>query len=136
MSSRSTATRATARAAASTSGPASVSTDRLWSTSECTSSSERPAAATSGATSRPVLMLITHSSTRRQTPTVQIGLALPQYDYSVPGRDHVDWPTLVETATHAERLGFSSLWLADHLSMSIEKYGGPPGEHRGFDPIP
>ena len=66
---------------------------------------------------------------------MEIGLALPQYDYSVPGQDQVDWPTLVDAATRAERLGFSSLWLADHLSMSIEKYGGPPGEHRGFDPI-
>ena len=76
-----------------------------------------------------------YPTTPSNTGTVQFGLALPQYDYSVPGRDHVDWHTLVATAQRAEQLGFDSLWLADHLSMSIEKYGGPAGEHRGFDSI-
>src|SRR5436305_12817912 len=80
-------------------------------------------------------MLTTHSSKGRKTRTVQIGLALPQYDYSRPAHDEADWDTLAATARRAERLGFDSIWLADHLSMSIEKYGGPPGEHRGFDPI-
>lgn len=32
-------------------------------------------------------------------------------------------------------MGFDSVWLADHLFLSIEKYGGPPGRHRAIDPL-
>ena len=35
---------------------------------------------------RPSLTLITHSNTGRRVPHVELGLALPQYDYSVPGQ--------------------------------------------------
>ena len=66
---------------------------------------------------------------------VEIGLALPQYDYSVPGEHPLRWSTTVEWATRADDLGFGSVWLSDHLFLSIEKYGGDPGEHFGFDPI-
>jgi alkanesulfonate monooxygenase SsuD/methylene tetrahydromethanopterin reductase-like flavin-dependent oxidoreductase (luciferase family) len=65
---------------------------------------------------------------------VQVGLALPQYDYASPG-GRLDWPTVVEWAQRAEGAGFDSLWLADHLFLGIEKYGGPPGLHFGYDPI-
>ena len=63
---------------------------------------------------------------------MQVGLALPQYDYASAG---LGWADVIETARTAEQLGFSSLWLADHLFMSIEKYGGPPGDHFGYEPI-
>ena len=66
---------------------------------------------------------------------MEIGLALPQFDYSVTNGGRLEWSTVVEWATRAEQLGFGSVWLADHLFLSIEKYGGPPGEHFGFDPI-
>ena len=63
-------------------------------------------------------------------------MALPQYDYASPGgRGRLAWSTVVEWARSARALGFESVWLADHLFMSIEKYGAPPGEHFGFDPI-
>jgi alkanesulfonate monooxygenase SsuD/methylene tetrahydromethanopterin reductase-like flavin-dependent oxidoreductase (luciferase family) len=62
-------------------------------------------------------------------------LALPQFDYSVPGQSRIEWAQLSWWATEAERLGFSSLWLADHLSMSLVKYGGPAGEYAGFEPV-
>ena len=62
---------------------------------------------------------------------MKVGLALPQYDYT--GR--LEWPTVVEWATGAERAGFASVWLADHLFLGVEKYGAPPGEHFGYDPI-
>ena len=42
---------------------------------------------------------------------------------------------MLHWATRAEALGFSSVWAADHLFLSIEKYGGPPGEHGGYDPV-
>ena len=67
---------------------------------------------------------------------MDVGLALPQYDYSVPGgRGLLAWSTVVEWARNASASGFDSVWLADHLFMSIDKYGAPPGEHFGFDPI-
>ena len=66
---------------------------------------------------------------------MDIGLALPQYDYPVPGREPLDWATTVAWAQRAEAAGFASVWLADHLFMSIEKYGGAPGRHPGFDPL-
>jgi alkanesulfonate monooxygenase SsuD/methylene tetrahydromethanopterin reductase-like flavin-dependent oxidoreductase (luciferase family) len=62
---------------------------------------------------------------------VEIGLALPQYDYDGP----VPWPLVVDVATKAEGLGFGSLWLADHLFLGVEKYGGAPGGHFGLDPV-
>jgi len=66
---------------------------------------------------------------------VEIGLALPQFDYAVgPGR-RLEWDSVVVTALAAERAGFGSIWLADHLFLGIEKYGGPPGFSFGYDPI-
>lgn len=62
---------------------------------------------------------------------MEIGLALPQYDYDGP----LPWSLVVEVATAAEGHGFASLWLADHLFLGIEKYGGPPGAHFGLDPV-
>lgn len=66
---------------------------------------------------------------------MHVGLALPQYDYSVPGTAQLDWPQVVGWARRAEALGFGSVWLSDHLFMSIEKYGGPPGDHFGYEPL-
>jgi alkanesulfonate monooxygenase len=62
---------------------------------------------------------------------VEIGLALPQYDYDGP----LPWTDVVTVAERAEALGFGSLWLADHLFLGLEKYGGPPTGHFGLDPI-
>ena len=66
---------------------------------------------------------------------MRAGLALPQFDYSVAGASALDWPTLATYATTAERAGFASLWVCDHLFLSIEKYGGPPDEYAGFEAI-
>lgn len=66
---------------------------------------------------------------------MRFGLALPQYDYSVPGEAPLTWPTLLGHARLAERLGLDSLWLSDHLFLDIEKYGGGPGQHGTFEPL-
>src|SRR5436305_9106827 len=129
---------ATSQAAASTSGPPSVSTDRPWSGSLCTSSSDGPAAAASASTTAnrsPSLTLITHSSTARTLARMRLGLALPQYDYAIAGQPRLPWATLAEYASRAEQLGFSSLWLADPLFLSLEKYGGSGEPSAGFEPI-
>jgi probable F420-dependent oxidoreductase len=66
---------------------------------------------------------------------MDVGLALPQFDYSVPGERPLTWATLSGWARRADELGFASVWLADHLFLEIEKYGGPPGRFGTFDPL-
>ena len=56
---------------------------------------------------------------------MKFGLALPQYDYSVPGQDPLEFETIAEHARAAERVGFDSVWLSDHLFLDLAKYGGP-----------
>jgi alkanesulfonate monooxygenase SsuD/methylene tetrahydromethanopterin reductase-like flavin-dependent oxidoreductase (luciferase family) len=67
---------------------------------------------------------------------MDVGLALPQFDYASDGEDPPPWETTRDAAVRAERLGFTSVWLADHLFLSMDfKYGGPPGHHRAVDPL-
>jgi probable F420-dependent oxidoreductase len=66
---------------------------------------------------------------------VRIGLALPQYDFSVPGESPLQWDTLLDHARRAEELGFDSLWLSDHLFFDLAKYGGPPERQGIYEPL-
>ncbi|MDQ1396619.1 MAG: hypothetical protein QOG64_1878 [Acidimicrobiaceae bacterium] len=66
---------------------------------------------------------------------VEIGLALPQYDYSDPYGSRLGWASVREAAEAAEALGFASVWLADHLFLSVARYGGPDDNHDGFEPL-
>lgn len=66
---------------------------------------------------------------------MDVGLALPQFDFSVPGRSPLPWASVVEWAGAAERHGLASVWLADHVSWDIRKYGGPPGSTSVLDPL-
>jgi len=66
---------------------------------------------------------------------VRIGLALPQYDYSVPGESPLRFETIVEHAQRAEAWGYDSLWLSDHLFLDLAKYGGPPTRYGAFEPL-
>ena len=66
---------------------------------------------------------------------MKLGLALPQYPFSVAGEDPLRWETVVGWATRAERLGLASVWLSDHLIWSLEKYGGPSERRAGFEAV-
>lgn len=66
---------------------------------------------------------------------MRLGLALPQYDYSVAGESPLPWARVVEWARAAEAAGFDSLWLSDHLFLDVAKYGGPPDREGCLDPI-
>lgn len=66
---------------------------------------------------------------------MEVGLALPQFDFSVPGESPIRWPTVVGWAQRAEALDFDSVWVADHLFLPLTKYGGPSVEYGGFDPL-
>ena len=68
---------------------------------------------------------------------MKLGLALPQYDYSVANEPTgvLRWETVVEYAVAAERAGYDSLWLSDHLSLSLARYGGAAEERGLFNAI-
>lgn len=66
---------------------------------------------------------------------MKLGLALPQYDYSVSVDQPLHWDTIVEYAVAAERAGYDSLWLSDHLCLDLARYGGSPEPHGIFDPL-
>ncbi len=66
---------------------------------------------------------------------MRIGLALPQYDYSVPGESPLTFPTLAEHARRGEAAGYDSLWLSDHLFLDLAKYGASDEVHGAFEPI-
>ncbi len=66
---------------------------------------------------------------------MRIGLALPQYDYSIADESPLRWETLRRHATRAEELGFDSLWLSDHLFLDIAKYGGSAEPHGAYEPL-
>jgi len=75
------------------------------------------------------------SSERDQNGDVRIGLALPQYDYSVPGDSPLSFETIVEHARRAEAAGYDSLWLSDHLVLDLARYGGRPDSEFAFEPL-
>ena len=66
---------------------------------------------------------------------MRIGLALPQYDYSVPGESPLTFATIAAHARQAEALAYDSLWLSDHLFLDIAKYGGSAARQGAFEPI-
>jgi len=66
---------------------------------------------------------------------VDVGLALPQFDYSIPDEEPLRWSTVAAWAQRAEALGFASVWLADHLFWDLARYGGPDGTFDAFDPL-
>lgn len=66
---------------------------------------------------------------------MRFGLALPQYDVSVAGEDPLQFDTIVTWAQAAERLGFDSIWLSDHVRWDIAKYGGPSDNCGLYEPI-
>lgn len=68
------------------------------------------------------------------TPT-RLGLALPQYDVSIAGEDPLRFETVVAWAQRAEQLGLDSLWLSDHVSWDLAKYGGSAETSGLFEPI-
>jgi probable F420-dependent oxidoreductase len=55
---------------------------------------------------------------------MRFGLALPHYDTSLAGGP-VSWNNVKRVAQLAERSGFNSVWVSDHLFLDWSKYGGP-----------
>jgi len=66
---------------------------------------------------------------------MDVGLALPQFDFSIPGERPLRWQTVSSWAQRAEALGFGSVWMADHLFWDVAKYGGPEETFDVYDPL-
>jgi alkanesulfonate monooxygenase SsuD/methylene tetrahydromethanopterin reductase-like flavin-dependent oxidoreductase (luciferase family) len=66
---------------------------------------------------------------------MRVGVALPQYDYSVAGEQPLSFATIADHARLAARAGATSVWLSDHLFLDLAKYGGPPERAGCFDPL-
>ena len=66
---------------------------------------------------------------------MRFGLALPQYDYSVPGESPLRFETIEAHAVAAEAWGLDSVWLSDHLFLDLAKYGGPATRFGAFEPV-
>lgn len=66
---------------------------------------------------------------------MEIALALPHYDFSVPGENPLAWETVVATARAAEAAGVDALYVSDHLFLDVEKYGGGPGAYGAYEPL-
>jgi probable F420-dependent oxidoreductase len=54
---------------------------------------------------------------------MRFGLALPHYGFSLPGEEPITFEAMVRWAGTAERLGFDSAWVSDHLFYTFARYG-------------
>ena len=66
---------------------------------------------------------------------MRIGLALPHYDFSLPGGGPIAFARVAEVAGRAERLGFDSVWMSDHFFASLERYGGDDVPQGSLEPL-
>ena len=66
---------------------------------------------------------------------MEIGFALPQYDFSVPGESPLRFDTIVDHARAAVAAGAASLWLSDHLVLDLAKYGGSAEPSGCYEPL-
>jgi probable F420-dependent oxidoreductase len=66
---------------------------------------------------------------------VRFGLALPHYDFSLPGVRPIGSVALTAHAVRAEELGFDSVWVSDHFYLSLARYGGGDGLWGSLEPL-
>lgn len=60
---------------------------------------------------------------------MKIGVALPHYG------DDVSVDDVISIAQECERLGFDSVWVSDHLTFDLAKYGGSPDPIGSLEPL-
>ena len=66
---------------------------------------------------------------------MRIGLALPHYDFSIPGVHPIGFDPVADVAVRAERLGFDSVWMSDHFFASLGRYGGGHERYGSLEPL-
>ncbi len=65
---------------------------------------------------------------------MRFGLALPHYDFSVPG-EGASFSTTSAWVVKAESLGFDSVWVSDHFAYSFARYGEPGLKYGSLEPM-
>jgi probable F420-dependent oxidoreductase len=65
---------------------------------------------------------------------MRVGLAIPQYGFSVPSGD-ISFADAAEWARRAEVLGFDSVWLSDHFLYSFGRYGASDEPIAALEPL-
>jgi alkanesulfonate monooxygenase SsuD/methylene tetrahydromethanopterin reductase-like flavin-dependent oxidoreductase (luciferase family) len=62
---------------------------------------------------------------------VELGFALPHYDFSFPDSGTSAGPVAFDRvagyAERAEAAGYAEVWVSDHFWYDLARYGGPPG---------
>ena len=66
---------------------------------------------------------------------MRFGLALPSYDFSLPGEPRASFANVARWAARAEELEFDSVWISDHLVLSLERYGGADAPRGSLEPL-
>ncbi|MCI0633336.1 MAG: LLM class flavin-dependent oxidoreductase [Actinobacteria bacterium] len=66
---------------------------------------------------------------------MRVGLALPHYDFSLPGGGPASFEPVASQAVRAEWLGFDSVWVSDHLFASLGRYGGGEKRYGSLEPL-
>jgi probable F420-dependent oxidoreductase len=66
---------------------------------------------------------------------MRFGLALPQYGFSLPDGELIDFDAAATWARRAEVLGFDSVWLSDHFFYTFARYGGDPTPLAALEPM-
>lgn len=66
---------------------------------------------------------------------MRFGLALPHYDFSLPGVPRISFRAMLEWALRAEALGFHSVWVSDHFFLSLGRYGGSDRPRGSLEPL-
>ena len=65
---------------------------------------------------------------------MRIGLALPHYDFSIPG-ESASFARAAEFAKRAEGLGFDSVWVSDHFFYSLARFGAGGTLQGSLEPL-
>lgn len=65
---------------------------------------------------------------------MRIGLAIPQYGFSLPSGS-VTFADTAAWAKRAEELGFDSVWLSDHFFYSFARYGAGDEPIEAMEPL-
>jgi probable F420-dependent oxidoreductase len=65
---------------------------------------------------------------------MRIGLAIPQYGFSLPSGD-VRFEDTATWARRAESVGFDGVWLSDHLFYSFARYGAGDEPIAALEPL-
>ncbi|HMS24829.1 MAG TPA: LLM class flavin-dependent oxidoreductase [Acidimicrobiia bacterium] len=55
---------------------------------------------------------------------MRFGITLPHYDYSLDSSSPISFDDVARAATSAEQAGFDAIYVSDHLSLDLAKYGG------------